>query len=104
MSSRPDPRPLLSAENLDRLRQALHLSQTLQGPTHDANTQLVELRMLLDRCREGIRRQKPNHREGRLAAVDQARNYLHFLPDMQHAQAAGRLKSVSRRLERAMRA
>ena len=37
------------------------------------------------------------------AAVDQARNYLHFLPSIGHPQGMGRLKSVSRRLRRAMR-
>lgn len=103
MSSPTDSRPVLSPENSDRLNQALLLSRELQTPAPDAETKLVTLRSLLDQCREGIRHQNPRHRRQRLEAVNKARNYLHFLPDMQHPQAAGRLRSVTRRLRRALR-
>lgn len=104
MSSSPEPRPTLSEENADRLNQALQLTRTLQSPAPDADDRLVQLRMLLDRCRTGLKRQNPRHLRQRLEALNQARNYLHFLPDMQHAQAAGRLRSVSRRLRRVLQA
>jgi hypothetical protein len=104
MSPSPnDPRPPLSAENSGRLDQALRLSQELQTPTPDAQTTLVELRILLDQCREGIREQNPDHAGYRLKAVDKARNYLHFLPALDHPEAEGRLRGVGRRLRRAMR-
>jgi hypothetical protein len=98
-----DPRPLLSAENSDRLGAALLLSQELQRLGSESDRKLVELRQLLDHCREGIRVQNPIGRKKRLLFVNQARNYLHFLPDLEHPEAAGRLRSVSRRLRRAMR-
>jgi len=103
MSSPVDPRPPLSTENSDRLNQALELSRELQTPVPDATTKLVELRMLLDQCREGIRHQNPDHRQHRLKAVNKARNYLHYLPDMKHPEADGRLRGVSRRLQSALR-
>lgn len=103
MSSPNGSRPVLSAENSDRLNQALLLSDELQSSVPAGDAKLVELRGLVDNCRDGIRRQNPDHRTQRLHALDQARNYLRFLPDMQHEQAAGRLRSVSRRLRRAAR-
>lgn len=103
MSSPDNSRPNLSAENSDRLQQALLLSQQLQTKTPHADTKLSELRSLLDQCREGIRLQNPDHRRLRLEAVNKARNYLHFLPNMQHPEATGRLRSVGRRLQRALR-
>ena len=103
MSPPTDPRPVLSAENTDRLARALRLSRELQVPTLDADAKLAGLRRLLDECRDGIRRQKPTHGRARLEAVNQARNYLHFLPNIGHPQGPGRLRSVSRRLRRAMR-
>lgn len=102
MSSR-DSRPALSAENSQRLRQALALSEHLQSTAPRGDTSLAELRLLLENCRDGVRQQNPDHRRQRLEAVNQARNYLHFLPNMQHDQANGRLRSVSRRLRRALR-
>lgn len=104
MSSPHEPRPTLSAENSDRLNEALQLTRNLQSPAADAESQLDQLRTLLDRCRTGLKRQNPQHLGERLEALNQARNYLHFLPDMQHAQAAGRLRSVSRRLRRVLQA
>lgn len=98
-----DPRSVLSPENSDRLNRALLLSRELQTPTANAEGKLAQLRTLLDQCREGIRRQNPDHRRYRLEAVNKARNYLHFLPDAQHPEATGRLRGVARRLQRAMR-
>lgn len=103
MSLPNDRRPTLSPEISDRLSRALLLSRDLQTPSSDADGKLVELRSLLDRCREGIRSQKPDHGRYRLLAVNQARNFLHFLPSMHHPEASGRLRSVSRRLQRALR-
>ena len=103
MTSHSDQRPALSAANSDRLNQALMLSENLQEPADDAEKRLDELKMLLDSCRDGIHRQNPNHKRQRLELVNKARNYLHFLPDMQHSEAPGRLKSVTRRLKSAMR-
>ncbi len=104
MSSPTGPRPELSADNADRLSRALLLSQELQTATPDADTKLSALKSLLKGCRDGIHRQRPSYGRTRLLAVNQARNYLHFLPDMQHPQAVGRLRSVTRRLQRALRA
>jgi hypothetical protein len=104
MSPSSSPRPLLSAENTDRLGQALLLSEELQSAAPAGDEKLVELRALLESCRDGIRRQNPHHRQQRIEALDQARNYLRFLPDMQSSQATGRLRSVSRRLRMARRA
>ena len=104
MSLPPDPRPLLSPENSNRLTEALRLCQELQSPEHSSDTKLAQLRRIVAHCRRGIDRQGPAFRRQRLAAVDQARNFLHFLPSMQHAEAPGRLRSVSRRLRLAMRA
>lgn len=101
--SSSDPHRALSAENSRRLRQALALSDQLQTAAPTGDSSLSELKLLLDSCRDGVRRQNPDHRRQRLEAVDQARNYLHFLPNMQHDQASGRLRSVSRRLRRALR-
>jgi hypothetical protein len=101
--SSSDPQRALSAENSRRLRQALALSDQLQTAAPTGDSSLSELKLLLDSCRDGVRRQNPDHRRQRLEAVDQARNYLHFLPNMQHGQASGRLRSVSRRLRRALR-
>lgn len=103
MSSPTGPRPFLSAENSDRLSQALLLSDELQTSVPAGDAKLVELRSLLESCRDGIRRQNPDHRTQRLHALDQARNYLRFLPDMKHEEAAGRLRSVSRRIRRALK-
>jgi hypothetical protein len=103
MSPPTGPRPVLSAENSDRLKHALRLSQQLQTAAPDADTKLVELRTLLNQCRDGIRSQNPRHRRNRLQAVNKARNYLHFLPDMQHPEAPGRLRSAARRLRSALR-
>jgi hypothetical protein len=103
MSSPNEQRPELSSENSDRLSQALLLSDELQTAVPAGDAKLVELRGLLDNCRDGIRRQNPDHRTQRLHALDQARNYLRFLPDMKHEQAVGRLRSVSRRLRRALK-
>jgi hypothetical protein len=103
MSRPTDPRPLLSVQNSQRLAAALVLSQELQKSNSEEDSRLVELRQLLDDCRDGVRRQNPAYRRQRLVALDQARNYLHFLPDLEHPQAGGRLRSVSRRLRRAMR-
>lgn len=96
-------RPSLSPENSDRLNQALLLTQELQVPTSDPDSKLSELKGLLARCGEGIRKQNPGHRKHRLEAINKARNFLHFLPDMQHPEATPRLRSVARRLQRAMR-
>ena len=104
MSSSDSFRTDLSAENTDRLGQALRLSDELQSAAPAGDEKLVELRALLDSCRDGIRRQNPHHRRQRLEALDQARNFLRFLPDMQSSQATGRLRSVSRRLRTARRA
>src|SRR5690606_41015849 len=104
MSPSSSPRPVLSAENTDRLSEALLLSDELQSAAPAGDEKLVELRALIERCRDGIRRQNPHHRPERLTALDQARNYLRFLPDMQSSQATGRLRSVSRRLRVARRA
>lgn len=104
MSSPDDPRPLLSAENSDRLNATLLLCREMQSPEPGSESKLDELRRLLVRCRRGIDRQNRNHRQKRLDAVDRARNDLHFLPTVQHPQPAGRLRSASRRPRRAMRA
>jgi hypothetical protein len=94
----------LSSENSERLGQALQLSDELQTSAPTGDAKLTELRSLLESCRDGIRRQNPHHRRQRLTALDQARNFLRFLPDMKHSQATGRLRSVSRRLRLAARA
>lgn len=104
MSSSHSPRITLSAENSERLGRAILLSRNLQSSAPAGDEMLVELRALVDTCRDGILRQNPHHRKQRLAALDEARNYLRFLPDMQSSQATGRLRSVSRRLRVAQRA
>ena len=104
MSSPTNPRPLLSPENANRLGEALRLCGELQTPELQSDTKLAQLKRIVAHCRQGIDRQNPLHGRQRLAAVDQARNYLHYLPSVEHAQAAGRLRSVSRRLRRAMQA
>lgn len=83
---------------------ALLLSEELQTRAPAGDEKLLELRDLLDRCRDGVRRQGPHHLRERLTALDQARNFLRFLPDMQSSQAGGRLRSVARRLRLARRA
>ena len=99
----PAPRPVLSVENSDRLRHALVLTRELQSPGADAERKLTKLRVLLEECRDGIRRQRPAQARYRLKAVGKARNYLHFLPATDHPEAEGRLKSVARRLQHALR-
>ena len=104
MSPPANPRPTLSAETSDRLNHALSLSQELQqAPAADGDAKLATLRSLLDQCRDGIRRQRPDHGRHRLEALNKARNYLHFLPGLQHPQAAGRLQGVARRIQTALR-
>lgn len=102
MSSPANSRRPLSPENSERLHKAFVLSRELQAPGSDGEAKLGELRRLLNQCRDGVRRQRPDNGERRLEAINQARNYLHFLPHMAHEQASGRLRSVSRRLKRAL--
>lgn len=103
MSPANQPHQTLSSENSDRLGQALLLSDHLQSAAPAGDEKLSELKALLESCRDGIRQQGPHHKRQRLNALDQARNFLRFLPDMQHAEAGGRLRSVSRRLRLARR-
>lgn len=103
MTPPANPRPTLSAETSDRLNHALSLSQELQAPAADGDAKLATLRSLLDQCRDGIRRQRPANGKLRLEALNKARNYLHFLPGLQHPQAAGRLQGVARRIQTALR-
>ena len=103
MSSPIEPRPVMSAESSDRLNTALQLSQELQSPAADGDAKLATLRTLLDQCRDGIRREKPRFGRQRIEALNKARSYVHFLPSLQHPQAAGRLQGVARRIRTALR-
>jgi hypothetical protein len=103
MSSPIEPRAVLSSESSERLNHALLLSQELQAPSPDADAKLATLRTLLDECRDGIRREKPSHGKHRIEALNKARNYLHFMPSLQHPQATSRLQGVARRIQTAMR-
>jgi hypothetical protein len=99
--SSPNPSPL-SAQNAANLTRALDLCQQLRSPEPDAEKKLTQLRTLVNECRLGVRKQNPVDAQRRMDALDEARNYLHFLPNMEHVQAPGRLKSVSIRLKRAL--